>query len=69
MPPNGLIPFVERLAEPGDPPKERTLTNLYNSFPEWLRDAHNGLDEAVLRRIRMAVPSSRRRRHQSAARL
>jgi hypothetical protein len=27
--------------------KERTLTNLYNSSPTWLCDAHEGLDEAV----------------------
>jgi len=27
--------------------KQRTLTNLYNSFPTWLRDAHAHLDRAV----------------------
>ncbi len=28
--------------------EKRTLTNLYNSRPEWLSKAHRGLDEAVL---------------------
>jgi type II restriction/modification system DNA methylase subunit YeeA len=28
--------------------KKRTLTNLYNDNPTWLRDAHRALDEAVL---------------------
>ena len=27
--------------------KNRTLTNLYNARPQWLADAHEGLDEAV----------------------
>jgi hypothetical protein len=27
--------------------KQRTLTNLYNSSPTWLRDAHERLDQAV----------------------
>jgi hypothetical protein len=27
--------------------KKRTLTNLYNERPEWLRNAHRALDEAV----------------------
>ena len=27
--------------------KKRTLTNLYNSRPQWLADAHEALDEAV----------------------
>jgi hypothetical protein len=27
---------------------ERTLTNLYNKFPNWLSDAHRKLDETVL---------------------
>jgi hypothetical protein len=27
--------------------KKRTLTNLYNAKPQWLRDAHRTLDEAV----------------------
>lgn len=27
--------------------KTRTLTNLYNSMPDWLRDAHADLDTAV----------------------
>jgi hypothetical protein len=27
--------------------KKRTLTNLYNDNPTWLRDAHRALDEAV----------------------
>jgi hypothetical protein len=26
----------------------RTLTDLYNEFPDWLRNAHNALDEAVM---------------------
>lgn len=28
--------------------KERTITNLYNRQPEWLKIAHRKLDEAVL---------------------
>ena len=28
--------------------KRRTLTNLYNDFPDWLKRAHKRLDEAVL---------------------
>ena len=28
--------------------KKRTLTNLYNEMPAWLRDAHAALDRAVL---------------------
>ncbi len=35
----------------GSAPKEletRTLTNLYNQMPTWLREAHTPLDEAVL---------------------
>lgn len=28
--------------------KKRTLTNLYNEYPTWLRDAHRKLDDAVL---------------------
>ena len=27
--------------------KERILTNLYNTRPQWLVDAHNALDAAV----------------------
>ena len=27
--------------------KKRTLTNLYNARPQWLRDAHDQLDAAV----------------------
>ena len=27
--------------------KKRTLTNLYNGRPQWLADAHAGLDAAV----------------------
>ena len=27
--------------------KQRTLTNLYNRMPEWLRKAHRTLDRAV----------------------
>ena len=27
--------------------RKRTLTNLYNARPQWLRDAHAALDEAV----------------------
>jgi len=27
--------------------KKRTLTNLYNEMPAWLRNAHSKLDEAV----------------------
>nr|MBA2570121.1 hypothetical protein [Chloroflexota bacterium] len=37
---------------PADAPDEelerRTLTNLYNEMPAWLRDAHRHLDDAVL---------------------
>jgi hypothetical protein len=28
--------------------KKRTLTNLYNAFPDWLAEAHDQLDAAVL---------------------
>jgi hypothetical protein len=38
------------LNPPGAPEVElskRTLTNLYNTRPEWLADAHRKLDEAV----------------------
>lgn len=29
--------------------KSRTLTNLYNTYPQWLSDAHRNLDDAVAR--------------------
>lgn len=29
--------------------KDRTLTNLYNKYPQWLSDAHRNLDDAVAR--------------------
>jgi type II restriction/modification system DNA methylase subunit YeeA len=43
--------FPDRIApvnkEAADILKKRTLTNLYNARPTWLKDAHRALDEAV----------------------
>ena len=38
---------VARNAEAEKALKGRTLTNLYNARPQWLRDAHAALDAAV----------------------
>ncbi len=42
--PDRLLP---KSAEAAEKIKKRTLTNLYNERPEWLRNAHRALDEAV----------------------
>src|ERR1035441_7634232 len=42
--PDRLIPVSEKAAAEL---KKRTLTNLYNQRPAWLRQAHKVLDEAV----------------------
>jgi type II restriction/modification system DNA methylase subunit YeeA len=42
--PDRLVP---KDAEAAEKLKKRTLTNLYNERPEWLRNAHRTLDEAV----------------------
>ena len=38
---------VPREEDPAKALKKRTLTNLYNSRPQWLVDAHEALDTAV----------------------
>ena len=38
---------VARNAEAAKALNARTLTNLYNARPQWLRDAHAALDAAV----------------------
>lgn len=35
--------------------KKRTLTNLYNARPQWLANAHAGLDEAVAEACRASI--------------
>jgi type II restriction/modification system DNA methylase subunit YeeA len=42
--PDRLLPIDEKAAAEL---KKRTLTNLYNQRPQWLRDLHRTLDEAV----------------------
>jgi hypothetical protein len=39
--------LVARDATCAEKPKKRTLTNLYNESPTWLKNAHAKLDEAV----------------------
>ena len=38
---------VARNEAAGNELKKRTLTNLYNAYPQWLADAHAALDAAV----------------------
>jgi type II restriction/modification system DNA methylase subunit YeeA len=50
--PEVLPGYADRIvAQPGRETelKKRTLTNLYNAQPKWLKDAHCALDEAVAR--------------------
>ena len=42
--------------------KKRTLTNLYNTRPQWLADAHAGLDAAVAAAYGLPAGISQRRR-------
>jgi hypothetical protein len=42
--PDRLVPVNDAAAKQL---KKRTLTNLYNERPTWLRDAHAALDSAV----------------------
>ncbi|MFO1288594.1 MAG: hypothetical protein U1F49_20000 [Rubrivivax sp.] len=37
---------------------KRTLTNLYNQRPAWLAQAHEALDTAIRRRLRLDRPSA-----------
>ncbi len=46
----GTVHYRRRVAKDGQSAKElakRTLTNLYNQMPAWLKQAHQKLDEAV----------------------
>ena len=48
MPVSGYPKYpVPRNAEAAESLKTRTLTNLYNVYPQWLADAHADLDSAV----------------------
>ena len=49
---------VPRDEDAAKPLKTRTLTNLYNSRPQWLADAHTALDAAVAEAYRWPVDIS-----------